>query len=138
MVPASSPLAPSAFNVCVKVCLDSYILSGAQVYLLSQVCRRARPGSSAKEHFRGWLSRHEFGIGTLGYWISTPLLYRAFHTAHMLRIFYRRLLIDRTHFVLIAGSFPVAHFMYQQQLESWKPNDIDFWVLTEEAMEWVC
>jgi hypothetical protein len=132
-----SSRALAALSTWFSFSLDAYILSGAELCRLNQLCRRFPAWNTAREYFRSWLFRHEFGVGGIGYYCSMRLLYRAFHTARVLRAFYRRILTHPTRCIIIAGSFPVAYYMYERHNGSWRPNDIDIWVLHQADFAWV-
>ena len=101
-----------------------YYVSGAEFYLLEQVCRAWVQLSGAFVYFRKWLQDNEALSGSLYFWLSPQLLYKIFHASCLQRCFLRYILV-RPLSAVLAGGFLVYQHLLSTGGCDWSTKDID-------------
>ncbi len=109
--------------------LADYILPGAEMFALDNVCRGVQGDEPARRVFEGWLRVHEDSTLAAGQ-LSMSALYDSYHHGRLVRKFLGSLQGVGSH-VVVAGGYAAAaysHYFGTGASPTWRADDIDVFV----------
>ena len=113
-------------------------VQGSHMCTLQEICELQKlsqstwDASNAREDMETWLAHHENRRFPSN--MSMSLLHEEYNASRIMRLFLRAVLCEFPGAV-IAGGFAASKFLQYAQLQTWRTNDIDIFVSTEEEMQ---
>ena len=109
-----------------------FLLTGAELYKLEQVCTKSIQIKPAATAFRECLWTNE--RRQVSWDVPVLHVYADYHVSRLQRLFLRAILRARAPLVC-AGGFPAAAWCKFQGIRSWKPLDIDLFMFSDVDMD---
>ena len=114
-------------------CFQTHMFVGREIFQLHGVCQGCCQCISTTTLLQAWLRKHEGGRGVaIGRRVT--VLYMEYSAAILQRVFLREAQ-SLLRFVAIAGSFPSSKYLEERGVCDWRPNDIDLFVHSRDAVD---